>query len=192
MNKICILLIVFLSPQTFAKTSNDCQDLKSEQIRLALTASNLANVNTTRTPEGGVYQPYIVKSCINGGCDARRDNKAPVLKYLPHHPDADKNGYVAFPYIDEKSEYATLNATVTKLKLLASAKACHATVLVDNGDSSFIIRYNGRGQSDIKEDVFNLNRDHQVVSWMRQDTQGRATTVNFALSDQMTSHSQIE
>ncbi len=166
--------------------------MKSEQIKLALAATNLANVNTTRTPDGGAYQPYIVKSCVNGGCDASRDSKAPILKYLPNHPDADKNGYVAFPNIDEKSEYATLNATVAKLKLLASAKACHAKVLVDNGDSSFILRYDGKGQAGIKEDVFNLNRDHQVVSWMRQDIEGRATTANFASSSQITSHSQSE
>ncbi len=192
MRVFCLLLIGCLPFQTFAKSSQDCQELRGEQIRLALTASNLANVNSTRTPEGGPYRPYIIKSCTNGGCDPSKDDRAPLMKYLPDHPDADKNGYVAYPNIDEKAEYAIFNMTATKLKLLASAKACESKILIDNGNSSFALRYNGKGKLDVKEDIFNLTNNHQVVSWMRQDTKGRTTTVNFASNGQVVTHSQNE
>src|SRR5258708_513342 len=129
MRIFCLLLIAGFGAQAFAQSSVDCQELKSEQMRLAYTASNLANVNSTRTPEGGPFRPYRIKSCTQGTCEVTRDGKAPLLKYLPDHPDADKNGYVAYPNIDEKLEYDTLNMTVIKLKLLALSKACDATVL---------------------------------------------------------------
>lgn len=178
MKLIGCLLGVLVSISVFASSSKECQELKSEQIRLALVGSNLANANSTNTPEGGPYRPYIVKSCSNGGCDAKQDDRAPMLKYLPGHPDANENGYVAFPNIDLKREYATFNMTALKLKLLAVKKACGAKVIIDNGSSSFALRYKGIG-SDVKEDIFNLNSQRQVVSWMREDFKGVASTSNF-------------
>ncbi len=192
MRIFCALFIASLPFQVFAISSKDCQELKSEQIRLALTASNLAKANSTRTPDGGPYRVFIIKSCSNGGCDATRDTRAPLMKYLPDHPDADKNGYVAHPNIDEKSEYATFNMTVTKLKLLALVGTCGSSVLSDNGNSSFILRYAGKGEANVKEDIFNLNGNHQVVSWMRQDSKGKTTTVNFTPHGVVSSHSQGE
>jgi hypothetical protein len=159
--------------------TGDCQEIKSEQVRLALTASNLANVNSTRTPEGGPYRAYIIKSCSNGGCDVTRDNRAPLMKFLPDHPDADKNGYVAYPNIDQKSEYALFSMTAIKLKLLAKNRTCGIKISLDNGNSSFAIRYGGHGQPNVKEDIFNVSPKGQVVSWMRQDVNGLATTLNF-------------
>jgi flagellar basal-body rod protein FlgC len=172
------LLGLLISISAFASTSKECQELKSEQIRLSLIGSNLANINSTRTPEGGPYRPYIVKSCANGGCDAKQEDRAPILKYLPGHPDANENGYVAFPNIDIKREYAAFNMTALKLKLLAVKSTCGAKVTIDNGSSSFALHYKSMG-SDVKEDIFNLNSQHQVVSWMREDFKGVATTSNF-------------
>ncbi len=192
MRIISLLLIGFTSLQVFAKSSDDCQELKSEQIRLALTASNLANINTTRTPEGGAYHPYIIKSCLNGDCDVSRDNRAPLMKYLPDHPDADKSGYVAFPNIDAKTEYAIFNMTAIKLKLLASAKACNAKVMRDNGSDSFALRYNGQDQGDVKEDIFNFTKNREVVSWSRQDSKGQNTVINFASTPLPVAHSRSE
>ena len=181
------LLSVFVSISALASSSVDCQELKSEQIRLALLGSNLANVNTTRTPEGGPYRPYVVKSCSNGGCDANQDDRAPKMKYLPGHPDADQNGYVAFPNIDQKSEYAEFNMTALKLKLLATQGVCGARVIVDNGTSSFALRYKGK-DSDTREDIFNLNSQHHVVSWVRDNFKGVSNTTNFAYDGAATSY----
>ncbi|MFZ4402476.1 MAG: flagellar basal body rod protein FlgC [Pseudobdellovibrionaceae bacterium] len=192
MRMICLLLVGFTSVQVFSKSSDDCQELKSEQIRLALTASNLANVNTTRTPEGGAYRPYIIRSCSNGGCDVSRDIGKSLIKYLPGHPDADKNGYVTFPNIDVKSEYAIFNMTAIKLKLLAIAKACNAKVLIDNGNESFALRYNGKGQKNVKEDIFNFTKNHEVVSWSRQGSKGQNTVINFSSTGRPVSYTKSE
>ncbi len=192
MRIFCVVLIGCLSFNASAKSSKDCLELKAEQIRLALTGSNLANINSTRTAEGGPYRPFIIKACSNGQCDVSRDKRAPLMKYLPGHPDADKNGYVAYPNIDEKSEYATFNMIASKLKLFASVKACGSKILIDNGNSSFAIRYDDKKKSNVKEDIFNLTNSQQVVSWMRQDSQGRATTINFAPKGQIVSPSQAE
>lgn len=178
MKLIGCIFAILVSVSTSANTSKECLELKSEQIRLGLIGSNLANANSTRTPEGGPYRPYIVKSCSNGGCDAYQKDRAPIMKYLPGHPDANENGYVAFPNIDQKSEYATFNMTVLKLKLLATEGTCGAKVIVDNGSYSFALRYKGKG-SDIKEDIFNLSGQQQVISWMREDFKGAASTSNF-------------
>lgn len=180
MKIICAFLLGFVSLQAHAKIKQLCNELKSEQVRLALVASNLANANTTRTPEGGPYKAYIIRACSNGGCDVQRDTEAPIMKYLPDHPDADKNGYVAYPNVDPKTEYALFNMTAAKLKLLAKDKACGIKVSIDNGTSSYAIRYDGLGQPNVKEDIFNLNSKGQVVSWMRQDLKGASAVSNFS------------
>ena len=192
MKFICLMLAGFIPFQVFAKSDQICQELKSEQIRLALTASNLANVNSTRTPDGGAYKPYVIRSCANGGCDVRRDDKEPIMKYLPHHQDADKNGFVAYPNINQKVEYSTFNLTATKLKLLVATNDCGAKVIIDNGNSSFALRYGGIGEPNVKEDIFNFDDRHQVVSWMRQDLKGASSTLNFAANGEVISHSESE
>lgn len=83
-----------------------CQDLNVLHTRINLIQTNLANKNTTRTAEGGPYQRKFVKSCKLGICEIGIDVTPPILKYEPKHPDADKNGYVAYPYINEAAEAA--------------------------------------------------------------------------------------
>jgi len=77
-------------------------------------SSNLANINTTRTLDGG---PYIRKvpvfaemldRTIGGYRDIggvrvvqiAADPSAPRLSYQPEHPDANEDGYVAFPNVN--------------------------------------------------------------------------------------------
>lgn len=183
MKQTLVLFICCLSLSAFAKTAKNCDETKTEQIRLALIGSNLRNENTTRTPEGGVYRPFKIKSCSNGGCKTERTH-SPILKYLPKHPDADQNGYVAYPNMDIKTEYATFNMTAAKLRLLGQEKNCIAK-MIDNG-SSVLLSYLKNG-SDVKEDIFNFDKSHQVVSWMRTDSKGKTTIVNF-LSDGKVPH----
>lgn len=187
MKYIFALCFGLFSVQSFAKVDTLCFELKSEQVRLGLLVSNLANANSTRTPEGGAYKPYVIKSCINGGCDVERSVKLPILKYLPDHPDADRNGYVAYPNIDLAAEYTQFNMTSTKLKWLTRKKACGTKVPIEIGHSTFTVRYEGRGIPDIKEDSFNV-LDGQIVSWIRIDMKGEATTANFAKSGEVQSY----
>lgn len=169
------LILLMSSNPAFAGKSQDCNEMKSEQIRLAMLGSNLVNINTTRTHEGGPYRPFQIKSCSDGGCDVERDY-APIMKYLPDHPDADSKGYVSYPNIDKSSDYTAFNMTAAKLRLLGSKKLCE-TEIIENG-SSVLLRYKSLN-SEVKEDIFNFDKNQKVVSWMRTYQKGQISTVNF-------------
>ena len=92
-------------------------------------SSNIANAQTTRTPEGG---PYRKKEVVFGAEPARESfsdilegeldqygqkvhatevissNRPPILKYEPNHPDANDQGYVAYPDINVMKEMADM------------------------------------------------------------------------------------
>src|SRR5438105_14754987 len=95
--------------------------MTAQRMRLDSIASNIANVNITRTAEGGVYRrKEVVFSAMpqqrNFGemlagkvdndidrvqaVDIRPDRKGPRLVYAPSHPDANEDGYVAYPDIN--------------------------------------------------------------------------------------------
>src|SRR6188768_1033237 len=85
--------------------------LSAERMRMNTTSSNLANAQTTRTPEGGPYRRKDVifaatptrefASVLNGEMDTPlhrvhvedviSDPKPPKLVSDPNHPDADVN-----------------------------------------------------------------------------------------------------
>ena len=92
--------------------------LRANRKRMGAISSNIANAQTTRTPEGG---PYRRKQVVFGSEPARESfseilegelgekaqnvyatevvssNRPPILKYEPNHPDANEQGYVAYP-----------------------------------------------------------------------------------------------
>jgi flagellar basal-body rod protein FlgC len=103
--------------------------LAAQRMRLNSINSNIANINTTRTPEGGPYRRKdVVFEAIPEAksfgevlisqpqrdvarvqvTDVISDRKAPLMKYEPDHPDADENGYVAYPNINMMEEYANM------------------------------------------------------------------------------------
>ena len=109
--------------------------LTSERLQMRLIANNMANMNTTRTDDGGPYQRMeaIVQSrrlnenSVDEGvsvAEIRRDDSPPRLVYNPHHPDANAEGYVAYPNIDIVME-------TTRLKQAQLAYQANATV-IDN------------------------------------------------------------
>ncbi len=97
-----------------------------ERLAVLITKSNVINLNitnaqTTRTVEGGAYIPKEAICCKGGICEivpirckgigCPHDGKlkpAPVLKYDPKYPDADSNGYVAYPDINVHEEMSKL------------------------------------------------------------------------------------
>lgn len=103
--------------------------LSAQRMRMNTISSNIANINTTRTPEGG---PYRRKDVVfesmpderNFGelvtvkpdeqvqrvqvTDIISDRKAPLLKYEPDNPDANAEGYVAYPNINLMEEMANM------------------------------------------------------------------------------------
>lgn len=99
--------------------------LTAQRRRFEVIASNLANLNATRTPEGGPYRRRdVVFSAMGMGdrpflselegemgvviSEVVVDNSEPQRIYDPGHPDADPQGYVALPNINPVEEMANL------------------------------------------------------------------------------------
>jgi flagellar basal-body rod protein FlgC len=81
-------------------------------------AQNLANAETTRTPEGGPYRRQVLTfrritrdTRALGGVQTDElvaDPREGRLVYLPGHPDADTQGYVRMPNVDVTQEMGDL------------------------------------------------------------------------------------
>ena len=104
----------------FTSMEVSASGLAVERTRMNVASSNLANAQTTRTPQGGPYQRQnvIVRSgdapAVAGGqaggfanavksaevAGIQADPAAPRMEYDPGHPDADANGYVAYPNVN--------------------------------------------------------------------------------------------
>lgn len=91
--------------------------MTAERLRLDLIANNLANIHTTRTPEGGPYRRRFpvfaqhletVKDGFKGAgvvVQAVLEDPGEPQKVLdPGHPDADAQGYVSYPNINVANE----------------------------------------------------------------------------------------
>jgi flagellar basal-body rod protein FlgC len=110
MKKIILLLLLVSCAHQKYPTDKEidlyCQDLNVLYQKINVISNNIVNANTTRTPEGGPYIRKIAQNCKNGVCEIVNDSSTPLMKYEPKHPDADKNGYVAYPNINLKIEKA--------------------------------------------------------------------------------------
>jgi flagellar basal-body rod protein FlgC len=104
--------------------------MTAQRMRMNTISSNIANINTTRTPEGGPYRrkdvvfesmPEVknfgeILGVNSPRADVQRvqvtdilsDRKAPLLKYEPEHPDANEDGYVAYPNINLMEEMTNM------------------------------------------------------------------------------------
>jgi len=96
--------------------------LKAQRNRLEVIATNLANVHTTRTAEGGPYkkkeivfasedvsgEPFgsLLKKKTEGvRVEAIEESRKPFERVFdPGHPDADKEGYVTLPNVNVMEE----------------------------------------------------------------------------------------
>lgn len=100
--------------------------LVAQRTRLNAISSNLANIATTRNEygEAEAYTPRYVTfqadadvTTSAGGVGVRvssvdQSNEPPLMKYEPGHPDANADGYVAYPNVDMTTEFVdALEAT---------------------------------------------------------------------------------
>lgn len=113
----------------FSSLDVSASALSAERQRMNVTSSNLANAQTTRTPEGGPYrrkdvifesQPQRSFASVLQGelndvpshqvkvVDVISDTNAPKLVYQPDHPDANAEGMVAYPNINSMEEMVNL------------------------------------------------------------------------------------
>ncbi|MCK5071755.1 MAG: flagellar basal body rod protein FlgC [Desulfocapsa sp.] len=99
--------------------------LKAQRIRLNTISSNIANVETTSTPEGGPYKKKSVyfqtkqlsfkdqlDSSLQGVEVAKiiEDTEEPRKLYDPSHPDAGEDGYVAMPNVSVLKEMVDMTS----------------------------------------------------------------------------------
>ncbi|MGE4262981.1 MAG: flagellar basal body rod protein FlgC [Desulfovibrio sp.] len=107
--------------------------MKAQRTYMNVISMNLANVKTTRTPEGGAYRRKSVafaaapvfnpfdkemeraenrelKGVIVRGIVA--DKRPMKMVHEPGHPDADKDGYVTYPDINVVEEMANMITTM--------------------------------------------------------------------------------
>ena len=112
----------------FSTLSIGASGMAAERARAEALTENLANAETTRTPEGGPYRRKDVvfesapavspfSSVFNaefqsaGGVKVAgvvTDNSPPEMRYLPGHPDANAEGYVAFPHVNPAEDMVDL------------------------------------------------------------------------------------
>lgn len=116
----------------FASLSVSASGMSAQRTRAELLVQNLANAETTRTPDGGPYKrrsavftteqqvsPFsaVFQSEISTGvavAEVVEDGRPPDRRYMPGHPDADKDGYVAFPNVNPAEDMVDLmNASRT-------------------------------------------------------------------------------
>ena len=115
----------------FSTLSVSASGMSAERERAQVLVENIANANTTRTADGGpyrrrdvVFESQGVSSAFSsvlessmGGSEQQvgvgvsqvvQDTSDPDRRYMPGHPDADKDGYVAFPRINPAEDMVDL------------------------------------------------------------------------------------
>ena len=113
----------------FSSLDVSASGMAAQRARAELLVENLANAETTRTPEGGPYRRKDVvfeadpsvgsfssafHSALGGEVagvsvgETIIDQRDPDRRYMPGHPDADKDGYVAFPRINPAEDMVDL------------------------------------------------------------------------------------
>jgi len=121
--------------------------LTAQRLRLDLIANNIANAETTRTPEGGPYQrkdvvfmpegrPPFLPAFLAARSELGRfqgqvkgvqvtqivtDPTPGPRVYDPTHPDADEQGYVQYPNV---------NPVVEMTNMLSASRSYEANLAV--------------------------------------------------------------
>jgi len=123
--------------------------LAAERWRAEVVSANMANAETTRTPQGGAYrrqllvfraQPMprfpLLLAGLHQGTQAgvRVDgvvaDASPLpRRYEPGHPDADTSGYVTYPNVNPVMEMTDLLSAVRAYQLNASAVQAAKTMI---------------------------------------------------------------
>ena len=113
----------------FSALSVSASGMSAQRARTELLVENLANADTTRTPEGGPYRrkdavfasdpaagqfSALFESEVNPAGSGVRvaqvvtDQRDPEMRYMPGHPDANKDGYVAYPRMNPAEDMVDL------------------------------------------------------------------------------------
>jgi len=125
--------------------------LTAERLRMDVISNNIANVNTTRTAEGGAYRRQMVvfsprenttsfaqvlSEQLETGNGVRvvgieKDNSPTRKMYDPSHPDANKEGYVEMPNVNIVNEM---------VDMITATRSYEANVTVVNAAKSMALK----------------------------------------------------
>jgi len=126
--------------------------LSAQRLRMDVISSNLANISTTRSPEGGPYRRKDVvfssqpvassfEEVFSSEVDKRLqkvevvdisvDQGPPKMVYDPRHPDANALGYVGMPDINVMEEM---------VNILSATRSYEANVAVVNATKSMAMK----------------------------------------------------
>lgn len=131
--------------------------LSAERLRAEVTSANLANAETTHTDQGGPYVRKEVTFTTRNASPFGRvfagmgrfgqtpsgevqisqvsDDPTPsVMRYEPGSPDANAQGYVAYPAINPASEMVDLMGAVRSYQLNASAVSAAKQMIQESID----------------------------------------------------------
>jgi flagellar basal-body rod protein FlgC len=138
----------------YGSTEISASGISAERLAMDVIANNLANANTTRTPEGGAFKRQLIvfaqkqEQSESAGMDplGASDDSDPGksfdgvsvvgivsdpgpdrMVYDPTHPDADTNGYVHLPNIDSVKEM---------VDMIAASRAYQADVTAIKEDNN--------------------------------------------------------
>ncbi|HXY78161.1 MAG TPA: flagellar basal body rod protein FlgC [Candidatus Acidoferrales bacterium] len=115
--------------------------LAAERWRAEVVSANMANAETTRTPQGGAYRrqlvvfrarpmprfPLLLAGLHHRAAEGVRVDRivpdaSPLpRRYEPGHPDADSSGYVTYPNVNPLMEMTDLLSAVRAYQLNAAA-----------------------------------------------------------------------
>ncbi|MDR2649070.1 MAG: flagellar basal body rod protein FlgC [Clostridiales bacterium] len=127
--------------------------LTAQRLRMDVISQNIANINTTRTPEGGpyrgkhavfqeipdqgfsrVFQNTLNRPALGAGVrvsEIAADETPGVRVYEPGHPDADTDGYVSMPNV---------NIIEEMVNMISASRSYEANVTALNSSKSMIAK----------------------------------------------------
>jgi flagellar basal-body rod protein FlgC len=137
----------------FAPFSISASALTAERLRMDVISNNIANANTTRTVEGGPYIrqrvvfsprfdvtptfssfiPVMTPDGLPAGVRVtgiQKDTSPVKMVYDPGHPDANAEGYVAYPNV---------NAVNEMVDLISASRSYEANITAFNATKSMAL-----------------------------------------------------
>ena len=136
----------------FGAIDASASGMTAERLRMDVISNNIANANTTRTPEGGAYRrqmvifqsrddnfldfPQMLSQQQGTGSGVRvvgivKDTSPLKKVYDPTNPDAGSDGYVEMPNVN----------TVTEMvDMITASKAYEANVTAVNAAKSMAMK----------------------------------------------------
>ena len=139
----------------FNSLNTSTSALNAQRLRMDIISQNLANIDTTRTADGGPYKRKTVifkeidnsnsfskifnnviqeDESISRGVKVDRiveDNSEGAMEYDPNHPDADEKGYVQKPNV---------NVVEEMVNMISANRAYEANITAVNTTKSMIAK----------------------------------------------------